>query len=268
MANLNKNQSKLYDLCLKYNEDPAKWLAIYEIESASGKNMNAASGATGHFQIMPAFFGDYGVTRDDAMDLEKSFLAVRKHHARHSAQLRAKLGRELTAGEYYLGHQQGWTGATALLSHPKDNVVDALATVMSRKKAENSVKQNGGKTSMTAEQFANMWIKRADDLQEKYNNQGYGRKDHQDDKLNFPEKDTNTSQSKYKETRSMLQNLLNDTDGSYAKKLLANNQEEVASFSEKIQGRIEQTKLQELTERESRNTLQQEEQQRGFSRSV
>ena len=75
-------------------------------------------------------------------------------------------------------------------------------------------------------------------------------------------------QSKYEETRSMLHNLLNDTDGSYAKKLLANNQEEVASFSEKIQGRIEQTKLQELTECESRNTLQQEEQQRNFSRSV
>lgn len=74
--------------------------------------------------------------------------------------------------------------------------------------------------------------------------------------------------SKYEETRAMLQNLLSDTDGSYAKKLLANNQEEVASFSEKIQGSIEQTRLQELAERESRNTLQQEEQQRGFSRSV
>ena len=139
------------------------------------------------------------------MDLEKSFLAVRQHHARYSAPLRAKLGRELTAGEYYLGHQQGWGGATALLSHPKDNVVDALATIMKREKAEK---------------------------------------------------------------RSMLQGLLNDTDGSYAKKLLANNREEVASFGEKIQGRIEQTKLQELTEREGRNTLQQEEQQRNFSRSV
>ena len=76
------------------------------------------------------------------------------------------------------------------------------------------------------------------------------------------------SQSKYEETQSMLQNLLNDTDGSYAKKLLANHPEEVASFNEKIQESIEQTRLQELTERESRNTLQQEEQQRSFSRSV
>ncbi|KJJ23245.1 MULTISPECIES: hypothetical protein [unclassified Neisseria] len=76
------------------------------------------------------------------------------------------------------------------------------------------------------------------------------------------------SQSNYEKTRAMLQGLLNDTDGSYAKKLLANHPEEVASFNEKIQESIEQTRLQELTERESRNTLQQEEQQRSFSRSV
>ncbi len=146
--------------------------------------------------------------------------------------------------------------------------MDALATIMKREKAEKAVIQNGGKTSMTAEQFANMWIEKADDLQKKYTNQGYGRKDQQNDKQENLEKDSDASQSKYEETRSMLQGLLNDTDGSYAKKLLANNREEVASFGEKIQGRIEQTKLQELTEREGRNTLQQEEQQRNFSRSV
>lgn len=154
------------------------------------------------------------------------------------------------------------------MSHPKDNVVDALATIMKREKAEKAVIQNGGKTSMTAEQFANMWIEKADDLQKKYTNQGYGRKDQQNDKQENLEKDSDASQSKYEETRSMLQGLLNDTDGSYAKKLLANNREEVASVGEKIQGRIEQTKLQELTEREGRNTLKQEEQQRNFSRSV
>ena len=146
--------------------------------------------------------------------------------------------------------------------------MDALATIMKREKAEKAVIQNGGKTSMTAEQFANMWIEKADDLQKKYTNQGYGRKDQQNDKQENLEKDSDASQSKYEETRSMLQGLLNDTDGSYAKKLLANNREEVASVGEKIQGRIEQTKLQELTEREGRNTLKQEEQQRNFSRSV
>ena len=69
--------------------------------------------------------------------------------------------------------------------------------------------------------------------------------------------------SKYEETRAMLQNLLNDTDGSYAKKLVAENPGEVTRFSE---NNVQQQ--QELAERENRNIQQQEEQQRSFSRSV
>ena len=70
-------------------------------------------------------------------------------------------------------------------------------------------------------------------------------------------------QSKYEETRSMLYNLLNDTDGSYAKKLVAENPGEVTRFSE---NNVQQQ--QELAERENRNMQQQEEPQRSFSRSV
>lgn len=69
--------------------------------------------------------------------------------------------------------------------------------------------------------------------------------------------------SKYEETRAMLQNLLNDTDGSYAKKLVAENPGEVIRFSE---NNVQQQ--QELAERENRNMQQQEEPQRSFSRSV
>ena len=69
--------------------------------------------------------------------------------------------------------------------------------------------------------------------------------------------------SKYEETRAMLQNLLNDTDGSYAKKLVAENPVEVIRFSE---NNVQQQ--QELAERENRNMQQQEEPQRSFSRSV
>lgn len=69
--------------------------------------------------------------------------------------------------------------------------------------------------------------------------------------------------SKYEETRAMLQNLLNDTDGSYAKKLVAENPGEVIRFSE---NNVQQQ--QELSERENRNMQQQEEPQRSFSRSV
>lgn len=175
MARLNPNQKRLYELAKQSGEDPAKWLALYQIESRSGNDLiNESSGATGHFQIMPQFFKDYGVSRAGAMDLATSFQAVRKHHARASAGLRKKLGRDLTAGEYYLGHQQGWGGATALLSNPDKNVVDALATIMSRGRAQAQVVQNGGRTTMTARQFASMWVGKANKLQQQFGGKGIG----------------------------------------------------------------------------------------------
>ena len=180
MAKLNANQQYLYRLAKQAGEDPAKWLALYQIESRSGRNMRNPSGATGHFQIMRQLFKDYGVTEAGAMDLETSFHAVRKHHARGSASLKKMLGRDLTAGEYYLGHQQGWGGAKALLSHADMNVVDALSTIMSRQRATAQVVQNRGKTHMTARRFASMWISKANKLQQKYAVKGIGSLDSDD----------------------------------------------------------------------------------------
>ena len=73
-------------------------------------------------------------------------------------------------------------------------------------------------------------------------------------------------QSKYEETMVMLQGLLNDTDGSYAKKLLADNPDKVASFNERVQQALEEERQQQLVAQENQNI--QQEQQRGFSRSV
>ena len=73
-------------------------------------------------------------------------------------------------------------------------------------------------------------------------------------------------QSKYEETMAMLQGLLNDTDGSYAKKLLADNPDKVASFNERVQQALEEERQQQLVTQENQNI--QQEQQRGFSRSV
>ena len=73
-------------------------------------------------------------------------------------------------------------------------------------------------------------------------------------------------QSKYEETMAMLQGLLNDTDGSYAKKLLADNPDKVASFNERVQQALEEERQQQLVAQENQNL--QQEQQRGFSRSV
>ena len=73
-------------------------------------------------------------------------------------------------------------------------------------------------------------------------------------------------ESKYEETMAMLQGLLNDTDGSYAKKLLADNPDKVASFNERVQQALEEERQQQLVAQENQNL--QQEQQRGFSRSV
>ncbi|OSI17428.1 hypothetical protein BWD09_05385 [Neisseria dentiae] len=74
-------------------------------------------------------------------------------------------------------------------------------------------------------------------------------------------------QSKYEETMAMLQGLLNDTDGSYAQKVLAEHSEQVARFDEKVRQSMEeeQSKQQALADRESQ--IQQEAQQRGLSHS-
>lgn len=94
-SQLNENQKKLYDLAIKHGEDPAKWLALYQIESDSGENMGTPSignhsddkKASGHFQIKPEYFKDYNITREGTRDLETSFIATKNHHDRHSKQL-------------------------------------------------------------------------------------------------------------------------------------------------------------------------------------
>ena len=97
------------------------------------------------------------------------------------------------------------------------------------------------------------------EMQQKTNQEKQQNTSRRDEKFAENEKE---GQSKYEETRSMLQNLLNDTDGSYAKKLVAEKPGEVTRFSET------NVQQQELAERENRNMQQQEEQQRGFSRSA
>ena len=80
----------------------------------------------------------------------------------------------------------------------------------------------------------------------------------------------NTSQndnpSKYDETMAMIQGLLNDTDGSYTKQVLAENADIIARFDEKVQNNFEKEQ-QNLANRESQS-IQHEEQGKGFSRSV
>ena len=86
-----------------------------------------------------------------------------------------------------------------------------------------------------------------------------------EEKHNLSHPTQSQSQSKYNEIKAMLDGLLNDTDGSYARKVLAEHPEEVARFDEKVRLSIEQDRQQEMASRESQ-TIQHEEQHRVFSR--
>ena len=79
---------------------------------------------------------------------------------------------------------------------------------------------------------------------------------------------TKRPQSKYDEVKGMLRGLINDTDGSYAQRVLAEHPEQVALFDEKIRQNIalNQDRQQELVAEKSQ-AFQHEEQQRVFSRS-
>lgn len=56
----------------KYNLPAGMLDKIWEIESSRGKNMESPAGATGHFQFMPKTAAQYGLSREDTYDLNKS----------------------------------------------------------------------------------------------------------------------------------------------------------------------------------------------------
>ena len=70
--------------------------------------------------------------------------------------MRSVLGREPTVGEMYLAHQQGLGGARRLLGNPN---ADAASLV-----GGEAVRLNGGRSGMTAAEFASIWTGRADGL--------------------------------------------------------------------------------------------------------
>lgn len=64
---------------------------MWSIESGRGKNMVSSAGATGHFQFMPATAQQFGLSRGDTFDLDKSATAA----AQYIAQLLKKYGGDM-----------------------------------------------------------------------------------------------------------------------------------------------------------------------------
>jgi hypothetical protein len=129
------------------------------IESKGNPNAkNPNSSAGGLFQQTDGNAKDYGVK--DRFDPVQSTDGAVDFAVDNMRILTVALGREPTGAELYLAHQQGGSGARALLSNGNANVVDVLTPVYkgNRERAAESVRLNGGNTDMTASEFASLWL--------------------------------------------------------------------------------------------------------------
>jgi hypothetical protein len=119
-----------------------------QIESGMNPNaQNPNSSAGGLFQFIDSTAQQYGLT--DKMDPVASANAAAKLAADNAAYLRKTLGREPTAGELYLAHQQGAGGAAQLLANPGAPAASIVGA--------DAVGLNGGNSNMTAAEFAGKW---------------------------------------------------------------------------------------------------------------
>lgn len=127
---------------------PAGFLSrMAQIESRMNpRAQNPNSSAGGLFQFIDSTAKDYGLT--NKFDPVASTDAAARLAADNRSILAKALGREPTAGELYLAHQQGAGGASKLLSNP-----DAPAASIVGAKAASL---NGG-AGLTAGEFANKW---------------------------------------------------------------------------------------------------------------
>lgn len=132
---------------------PAGYLnRVAAIESNFNPAARNPSGASGLFQFMPGTARQYGL--GDPFDaLASTDAAARLANDNRNVLVKA-LGREPTAGELYLAHQQGAGGASRLLSNPNAPAADIVG--------QKAVLQNGGNLNMTAAEFARKWISRVD----------------------------------------------------------------------------------------------------------
>lgn len=135
----------------RHGVDPAALTMIAQMESGfdpSAQNPN--SSASGLFQFINSTAQQYGL--QNPLDPAQSADAAARKMKDNAAALTLALGREPTAAELYLAHQQGATGASRLLSNPDQRAVDVVG--------RDQVLLNGGDENMTAGEFANMWMSR------------------------------------------------------------------------------------------------------------
>ena len=162
------------EIANKYGVDPNVALSIMQIESQGKAGIRNGKGAPygGLFQISTGIKGwdDPRINTEHAM----------KQMAARTNMFKKSFGRAPSAGELYLLQQQGEGGAMALLNPKNANrpVEQVLAEVPEWKRRyggdpnkvlKHVVLTNGGKSGMTAAQFASQWVRKADNV---YSNSG------------------------------------------------------------------------------------------------
>lgn len=147
----------------KYEKDynlPSGYLERTAFIESSGNPTakNPTSSAAGLFQFIDSTAAMYGLK--DKFDPVASTDAASRLARDNAKTFKAGLGREPTAAELYLSHQQGANAAVRLLKSPNKPAVDVLAPIYKggRKTALKAVKNNAGSADMTAGAFAKMWI--------------------------------------------------------------------------------------------------------------
>ncbi len=131
--------------------DPESVLRMAEIESALDPfAYHPVSRASGLFQFLPSTARQYGL--NSVFNARANATAAGALWRDNAGVLRKGLGREPSAGEVYLAHQQGATGAMKLLLNPNRPAGDIVGY--------KAVTMNGGTEDMSARAFAALWIHR------------------------------------------------------------------------------------------------------------
>ena len=167
------NQQIIAEEARKAGIDPSIMLAMAHIETGGEFDERAksrVSSASGLFQFMKDTRGRYGLDGNTVFDARKNAAAAARMLNENRAFFRKRFGREPSAGELYLMHQQGAGGASALLSNPNALAIDVLTRAHrgNRRRAAEIIRKNGGRMDMTAGQFSSRWINKGDALQMAY----------------------------------------------------------------------------------------------------
>ncbi len=163
------NQKIVAEEAQKAGVDPAIALAMAHIETGGKFNADAWNkwGYAGLFQFsrdnrQGALGQKYGLNESNKFDARANSRAGMIMLNENRAAFIKKFGREPSAGELYLMHQRGQSGAFALLENRDKNVLAVKHTSVK------NVTRNGGNVNMTAGQFADMWIKKGNAMAATY----------------------------------------------------------------------------------------------------